>query len=741
MKSFRTILAYDYSLAEVLVEKADEFEQKIATELWPNFLQDIAARRFTEILTAEEMQSFDQVLSEVLNIPSAKEAVTPKLLKIRRVFLPSLIQTLEELYPEAKKLITRYKIERQSSKDEPFSYRDYAEGLIRAKKKGNPRLYERFYERLRKEVARTEDEQKEGVVIEEVEEDFNPVEAEKDLQNVVNEGANYYIEQPQLQQRWLETARNHITRSFQQGFGVRHIVRTLRDLLERFKKQLPNTLYEKAKKAQLKRNYDYGGDHLDRIRNLLRKKRRRNRAKLVHSLQKENKSYEDYLERVQQNGLALQDVPEELRTPELCKLAVQQDGLALEDVPEELRTPELYKLAVQQDGWALKFVPEELRTYKLSLEAVKSNSAALLFVPKEYREELKRIVLEKPTEAPSDKQIPPKAILQKQLRSVKVAPIVSSVFDLYVLNYLSFDQELFSKVDQKWLETLFRETAKEVKQFYVKNLDRELKDEVKTTQIPQFISNEEARENPELLKTWYSIKMNERWKYNPQYIENAPSYDDYISLFMDIEWEDQYGGPAWGKIAYLTKKLSRALSPREIVHIIDIINNIAHNTGSILNKFDFIKDYYEVVLNSKASENSISIMYPYCSGEVRRLLKDVRFLWRRGSLIRRLRALGSSRNYPDPFLQVLLKEYRDGVSIKELARRYNTSPYKLIKRFKDMGYVKPPTQRIPKTKEDFDKEFMEAPSELQMLKDEMLSKMKERKELQARLKNLRKLLG
>ena len=68
------------------------------------------------------------------------------------------------------------------------------------------------------------------------------------------------------------------------------------------------------------------------------------------------------LEMIKQKGSALELVPVEHRTLEICFAAVQQDGCALQFVPEEHRTPELCLAAVRQNVSALKFVPEELQT-------------------------------------------------------------------------------------------------------------------------------------------------------------------------------------------------------------------------------------------------------------------------------------------------------------------------------------------------------------------------------------------
>jgi hypothetical protein len=93
-------------------------------------------------------------------------------------------------------------------------------------------------------------------------------------------------------------------------------------------------------------------------------------------------------EAVKQDGMALQCVPQELRTAELCLLAVKNDkyGKVLYFVPQELRTAELCHVAVKQAGKAIRHVPEVLRTVELCMVAVKQNEDAFWdILPEELR--------------------------------------------------------------------------------------------------------------------------------------------------------------------------------------------------------------------------------------------------------------------------------------------------------------------------------------------------------------------
>lgn len=86
---------------------------------------------------------------------------------------------------------------------------------------------------------------------------------------------------------------------------------------------------------------------------------------------------------VQQNGLLIQYVPDELQTFELSKLAVKQNGLALKYIKIEFCTNELFELAVTNTGQALKFIPEILQTSEIIYRALYNDSFAIIYVKKQ----------------------------------------------------------------------------------------------------------------------------------------------------------------------------------------------------------------------------------------------------------------------------------------------------------------------------------------------------------------------
>jgi hypothetical protein len=96
------------------------------------------------------------------------------------------------------------------------------------------------------------------------------------------------------------------------------------------------------------------------------------------------------LEAVKQNGNALQYV--EQQTPEICLEAVQGGGDALYYVKDQ--TPELCLEAIKQSGHTLRYVTEQ--TLELCLEAVKDYGHALQYVKDEYLDDVQSTLKVKP---------------------------------------------------------------------------------------------------------------------------------------------------------------------------------------------------------------------------------------------------------------------------------------------------------------------------------------------------------
>ena len=90
---------------------------------------------------------------------------------------------------------------------------------------------------------------------------------------------------------------------------------------------------------------------------------------------------------VQQNGLAIQDIPADQQTERLRELAVQQNGLTLQDIPADQQTERLRELAVQQNGLALQCIPADQQTERLRELAVRQDGLALQCIPADQQTE------------------------------------------------------------------------------------------------------------------------------------------------------------------------------------------------------------------------------------------------------------------------------------------------------------------------------------------------------------------
>lgn len=87
----------------------------------------------------------------------------------------------------------------------------------------------------------------------------------------------------------------------------------------------------------------------------------------------EYKTYDVCIEAVEKNGLNLEFVPEDIITEKLCFVAVTNEGSAISYIPEKYLTEELCEIAVTNDGSAFSHVPQHCRTYAICKAAIKKS--------------------------------------------------------------------------------------------------------------------------------------------------------------------------------------------------------------------------------------------------------------------------------------------------------------------------------------------------------------------------------
>lgn len=86
---------------------------------------------------------------------------------------------------------------------------------------------------------------------------------------------------------------------------------------------------------------------------------------------------------VTESSAAINDIPAQFRTYELLRAMIQHDGRGIGYVWEEdyEEHPDLFMLAVQQNGLAIQDISDNLLTEELFVAAVAQNPRALQFVP------------------------------------------------------------------------------------------------------------------------------------------------------------------------------------------------------------------------------------------------------------------------------------------------------------------------------------------------------------------------
>jgi hypothetical protein len=90
----------------------------------------------------------------------------------------------------------------------------------------------------------------------------------------------------------------------------------------------------------------------------------------------------DYLNNLNHGIISLGDVPEQLRTAEMCRISILNNQSAIQHLPRHLLTPELCILAVEHDGCELEHIPDDFRSHELCMIAVDRDGCALEHVPR-----------------------------------------------------------------------------------------------------------------------------------------------------------------------------------------------------------------------------------------------------------------------------------------------------------------------------------------------------------------------
>jgi hypothetical protein len=100
------------------------------------------------------------------------------------------------------------------------------------------------------------------------------------------------------------------------------------------------------------------------------------------------KTCEQWLEAIEEDGMALHDVPEELwRDKDFCVAAAKLELSALTYLPENQMSAEICFDAVKQDAEALEYVPENIKTPEMCLYAIEANGRSLIYVPDSLKTE------------------------------------------------------------------------------------------------------------------------------------------------------------------------------------------------------------------------------------------------------------------------------------------------------------------------------------------------------------------
>lgn len=85
------------------------------------------------------------------------------------------------------------------------------------------------------------------------------------------------------------------------------------------------------------------------------------------------------------DGMALKDIPVNLRTTVVCAMAVEDNPLALQHVPDELKTQQMCIDAALKNGEAAQFIPEGFFDQDTCDHIVSVDRAAFSHIPNRFK--------------------------------------------------------------------------------------------------------------------------------------------------------------------------------------------------------------------------------------------------------------------------------------------------------------------------------------------------------------------
>ena len=92
------------------------------------------------------------------------------------------------------------------------------------------------------------------------------------------------------------------------------------------------------------------------------------------------------VEAITSSAITLEDIPDEVKTEEMCIAACEKRWMAFVYVPKHLRTEKVISAMLENSGEGLQYIPEEQRTKELCLLALRKDNydSALYNTPEKY---------------------------------------------------------------------------------------------------------------------------------------------------------------------------------------------------------------------------------------------------------------------------------------------------------------------------------------------------------------------
>ena len=160
----------------------------------------------------------------------------------------------------------------------------------------------------------------------------------------------------------------------------------------------------------------------------------------------------------------------------------------------------------------------------------------------------------------------------------------------------------------------------------IKKLEKYVEEDKELAKLKRMTGAKDWKQLTQILDDAASGSFDEITKHIKKQHPGANFTPKAISyIFHEFDWNENYGGPNWGRIADAVIELRETKDPKQFLQQFDRVIDLVHNTGEVLDKFQQSAKLQRI-LDIKAHAVDLRELYKYASRDIQRLYRDPAWL-------------------------------------------------------------------------------------------------------------------